>query len=138
MVTNCQKIHGQNNNQSIRRITQDEKNPDRREYLLKPGVLNRLHEVARILVTNRRDRIAQNGDRWEAFCCDIRYQCSLGPNKRCQYGYDERTRHDFVEHLQRDHGITSGDEREKLIEESKNIFLDHMATLYLNGDRDRT
>lgn len=60
MVTNCQKIHGQNNNRSIRRITQDEKNPDRREYLLKPGVLNRLHEVARILVTNRRDRIAQN------------------------------------------------------------------------------
>jgi hypothetical protein len=96
-------------------------------YLSMSDVSKRLHEVAEILVKNRRDRISQNKDRWEAFCCDTRYQCIRGPHKRCQYGYHERTRHRFVEHLKRDHEIIDDNERERIIEESKNIFIEVMA-----------
>jgi len=96
-------------------------------YLQESNVDERLRTVARILVANRRNRITQNGDRWEAFCCDIRYQCPYGPHKRCKYGYHERTRHRFVEHLERDHGITNSGDRETIIDESKNIFLDLTA-----------
>ena len=100
------------------------------KYLRDPDVENRLRKVAEILVTNRHDRIAQNKDRWEAFCCDIRYQCpGLGGDyERCQYGYHERTRHRFVEHLQRDHGITDEAKLEEKIEESKKIHFDLEAS----------
>jgi len=103
----------------IKEITED--------YLSRSDVRRTLHKVADILVENRRDRISRNKDRWEAFCCDTRYQCISGPHNRCQYGYYERTRHRFVEHLKRDHDITNGDDEKRIIEESKNIFIESMA-----------
>jgi hypothetical protein len=89
------------------------------DYLSQQGTLDDLRKAAESLVKNRRDRIKQNRDRWEAFCCDTRYRCECGPHKRCQYGYHERARHRFVEHLKRDHGIDNDDEIKRLIEESK-------------------
>jgi len=91
------------------------------DYLRESKVIDELREVAKKLVDSRRARIKCNKDRWEAFCCETRYRCDEGPGGRCQYGYHERTRHRFVEHLKRDHNISDRTQVENLVENAKKL-----------------
>lgn len=97
----------------------DEMKEATEKYLSDERVVRELREVAGRLVANRRRRVEENRDRWEAFCCETRYRCLVGPENRCQYGYHERARHRFIEHLQRDHKIKNVEKINQHVEVSK-------------------
>ena len=65
---------------SIRRHTQ--------EYLEREDVRSMVHEIARILVERRRNRVRSDLDRWEKFCSETWYICRVSgcPSSGKEYG----------------------------------------------------